>query len=793
MTEETPRSRGRPRGAHTGSGTLRRHADTLLGRAAAVARGMSRPLPALAAFGLLAALFFWQLWAPNAADRHMIGAADGDFVRQFYPYRVFVARTWASGRLPAWNPHQYGGAPAWADPQQAVAYPWRALQVPFAAGGRTLPLWAVELEAVAHVALGAWFAFLLARRLGAGAAGAAVTAIAFGYGGYLTGYPIDQLAVVGSAAWIPAALWALTGGLDAAAAGRRPAAVRFVLLAGAASALSGLAGHPQTAVYGLYLCAAWLAFRAWRSRVPARLAAAVLVSWLGLAAGLAAVQWAPSVELLARSGRALSYQELAAGLKPADVVQMVAPPPARAASGPSGAAEMVWVPLFVGSVTLWLAAWGAVRVRRAWFWLAAAAAGAVMSLGGANPLFPVVVRLVPGLSLFRHQERFAVVFALCGAVAAGLAFDELLRRGPRAAREAGRALLSLAAIVAIVAAALYLSGRPDLAVRSDGLALTALVTAAAGGLLLARAERRVTATALAAGVIALIGLEVFSVNRGRALTPYADPTASDAVLETLVERAREGRVSSEALLPGGPNAASLHALYDVTGDLALRPEVLERLERVPEMVRWRLLGVRFVVSQRAFAPNAPVRELAREGQRALYEVQLPVPPAWVAGSVTAVSDEALAAWAPAPDFDPQAVVLLPSGAVPSPPPAPGPPAAGREARLTGLDPGRAVVEARLPAPGVLVLASPYDPGWRARAVPRPGLQAGAPASASAAGALRPRVEPAYGSLTAVWLPAGEWVVEWTYRPLALHLGVALSGATMLLGAYLWRRSLTRPT
>ncbi|MFN2115593.1 MAG: hypothetical protein ACK2T6_07745, partial [Anaerolineae bacterium] len=150
-----------------------------------------RALAALVAFAALALLLFWQLWAPNATDRLSIGQPDGDFARQFYPYRAFVAGAWGSGQVPVLNPHQYSGTPAWADPQQAVLYPWRVLQAPFALAGRTLPLWAVEAEAIAHVALAAWFTFLLLAALGARAPAAALGGITFGLGGYVTGYPVE--------------------------------------------------------------------------------------------------------------------------------------------------------------------------------------------------------------------------------------------------------------------------------------------------------------------------------------------------------------------------------------------------------------------------------------------------------------------------------------------------------------------------------------------------------------------------------------------------------------------------
>lgn len=233
----------------------------------------------------------------------------GDFARQFYPYRAFAAAAWGSAHPPLWNPHQYAGTPALADPQVAVLYPWRLLQAPFAIGGRRLPLWAVELEAVLHVALGAVLAWALARRLGAPPAAAPFAGIAFGFGGYLTGYPVEQLAVLNTAVWIPATLWALApmagkgggfedrrptesraahrmetsgdGAVDGAGGARRPRRLPPAAAAAGATALAVLAGHPQTLLYALWAGTAWLAWQWTRDTADWRRIGATLVAWIG--------------------------------------------------------------------------------------------------------------------------------------------------------------------------------------------------------------------------------------------------------------------------------------------------------------------------------------------------------------------------------------------------------------------------------------------------------------------------------------------------------------------------------
>jgi hypothetical protein len=728
---------------------------------------------ALLLFAALTAAAFWRLWAPNPADRAMIGAADGDFVRQFYPYRAFVAEAWASGQPPLWNPHQYAGTPAWADPQLAVLYPWRLLQVPLALGPLSLPHWAVQLEALAHVALGAWFAYLLARSLGAGAAGGVLAGLGFGLGGYLTGYPVEQLAVLDTAVWIPASLWALTSALHALGpaeqetpvGGRRPGpapgALRCALAAGVATALSVLAGHPQTALFGLYAAAAWLAWNAVETRRP-RAVGALAGAWLLTAAGLSAAQWLPSLGLLVRSAREISPAEVAAGLPAGDVVQLWLP-----------GVVSHFSPLYVGVVPLVLAGWAAVRLRAALFWLALAAGGWLLALGGGQPAFPVLLRLLPGLGLFRHQERAAVLVSLGLAVAAGLALDALLARGRTGGRGVARAFGILGGASLLGAAILTLRPSAEPAVWADGLALSGLFALAAAAILWLGSRAGAERPEAAAALLALAALDLLGAGEGRALAPWRPVFEADVVVQALRPLARDGRVSSEGRLPGGANAASVWGLYDVTGDSPLRLALVnEAVERWPEIVWWRLLGVRYVVTDREFEPGSPVREMARTDGRALFEVELPAPPAWVPAAARPAPADG---WAPHPGFDPLAEAIMGPRAEPVA-------GASGDAALTGLTNNSLSVEAEMRSAGLLVVSSAFDPGWRAEAVGADGSR------------MPLAVEPAYGLLSAVRLPAGRFTVEWTYRPEEVIVGLVVTVLSLGALAVGWRRwSSPRPS
>ena len=240
---------------------------------------------------LLPLLFFQPLLGLVGARRYL---AEGDFIDQFLAFAGFAVRELAAGRLPLWNPYAYGGAPFWADIQSAVAYPPNLLLYLAAAGvwGR-LPLLALELQVLLHLGLCACFTYLFARRHLGDRGGALLAALCFGLGGYLTGYPMLQLAILEGVTWLPLLLWAIERAAEGeGVAGRRAAADGAGGLVGGAAAdgdaaadagirsttpmarrlrpdprqalalaLILLAGHPQTA---LHLGCIGLAFALWR-------------------------------------------------------------------------------------------------------------------------------------------------------------------------------------------------------------------------------------------------------------------------------------------------------------------------------------------------------------------------------------------------------------------------------------------------------------------------------------------------------------------------------------------------
>src|SRR5205814_4549974 len=135
-------------------------------------------------------------------------------------------------------------------------------------------------------------------------------ALTFTFGGYLISYPAQQPAILESAVWLPLVLLLLDWAAEPV--GRIQRTVAGLALAGAAMALSILAGHPQTFIYVFYTALAYWVFLAsvdarrqteGRGSFLVRRLSAFAVS-IAFAAGIAAVQLLPTLEFTRLSTRA---------------------------------------------------------------------------------------------------------------------------------------------------------------------------------------------------------------------------------------------------------------------------------------------------------------------------------------------------------------------------------------------------------------------------------------------------------------------------------------------------------
>ena len=763
------------------------HPESSKGHALSPRRAALRRAGPYLLLGLLCTVFFWPIWTPIQANRASF--ASGDFSGQFYAYARYQAgRIW-DGQLPLWNPYASAGHPFLADVQSATFYPLRWLSI-LLSGPHDFPYLALEWEAIAHVFLAGAFTYAFAWRLLNDRMAALASAVVFAFGGYLTSYPILQLAILETMAWLPLILLLVDRSLTSPLTSSRNAAT---IGAGLAWGVASLAGHPQTAMHVAYASLIYGAWRGYTARLRAWEIAARLAVFSVAGLGASAAQWIPSLEFMQQSTRSsLSYEALAGGLPLQDVAQMLLP-----------GTTSTWSPLYVGVLPLALAIVSGRRGTRgqAVFWLCMAAGAFLVALGGETFVYGLLYRWLPGFNLFRGQERAAGVasFALAMAAGAGLAAlrcgDSAQRRN-RLRRLLRWTAMGLIAWIAVSFALWHVSRgeSADVAVALDRgvfalvLVVASLAWLSLGGerlkslrppllawlslgherlkwLRLAPLERLkplLRASGWPAIAIALIVFDLFTINGQTDLErrpPEMQARLPDFLAHVQADPDR-ARVDGRGLLGGNwGNLAGLHAADGISP--LLISDYARVRDALPKEREWRLFNVKYVATHDN-ALSAPAELIARniwQGRPLnLFRLPEPAPRAWLVHRVRAVDDSAALRLLADPEFDPIDEALVEQPVVVEDTDA------ESAARIVSYLPERIVIDVDTPADGLLVVSELYFPGWRAAldGVETPILRTNV-------------------ALRGVLVPVGRHRVEMTFEPASVVAGLGIFAATWIAG------------
>jgi hypothetical protein len=724
---------------------------------------------AVAVLIVLWALFFWRFFTPNPVNR--VTFSSGDFTNQFYTFRAFAFRELRAGRIPLWIPCTFCGVPFLADSQTALAYPPVTLSLLAAVGLglKEFPLRWLELEALLHILGAGIFTYGLLRGEVHNRLAALLGAVVYTFSGYLTGYPALQLAVLESGFWLPFGLWAARG-LG------RTGRLRYLVALVAALTFNVLAGHPHTFLFCFYPTLAFYAYHTWRARRRWLPALGQITLVIALTVGLSAIQLLPTAEysrLCTRSS--ISYELSATGFPTQDIAQF-------AVTG----LVSVWQPLYVGILPLALGWLGlaAGRRRDVLFWFGLAIAGLILSCGGNLFGYDLAYLFLPGFSIFRGQEHFAILVSFALSVLAAYGAEVLVRVLRRRDRERLRRTTWLMGALVLVALFFViqveilrnLAGAGEAAAKVSGrLAITALALLGSGFILALR--RRLPRKRLIVGGLAIVVIvfDLFSNNRGLNTAPQQPPYPELPAMEAILADEGLYRIQDDYRLPG--HIACYFGKHELNGISPYKPaRYVQFLDRAPEAVRWKLLGVRYLVSWRGGLVTREGTEvegeqiyqqgevgdpdvtfayrLANDGQRAflIHDVRL------------AGDDDTLYAILSEPDFDPARSVVLfeevPAEASP-----------GEESvSITRYTSSQVELEAELSSAGVLVLGDTLYPGWHAYVDDRP-----AP------------IYEANGAFRAVPLDAGQHTVAFRFEPLSVYLGGGLSALTLIafVGGLVW--------
>lgn len=408
---------------------------------------------------------------------------------QFYPWRHLAADLLRDGLLPLWNPFNGAGTPLLANYQSALLYPpnWVTLVLPLE--------WSMSVIAVVHLWIAGWGMWRLTGRLGVSPLGRGVSVFAFA----LTNYLVARLftfPIITAAAWLPWLAWAALGVL---ATGKRRQAAWLALFA----AMQLLAGHAQTTWYSLTLVgvlALWwtaAALRQPRERGAALVRLIGVGAALALGAGIAALQLAPTAELLAQSQRgggvdaafAMNYS-----YAPARALNWLSPfpfgTPADGSYFTQGAyfedAVYIGVIPLIGAFAA-LSAWARRRTggepvyKSVPFWLIIVIVGFAFALGAHTPIFPFLYEHVPTFDMFQAPVRWHLwtVFGL--SILAGIGVSAWGRGRPtrRWARRALVGAVGAFALLLIGAFALQIESEPLRILMRAMIGLVAFIGAAA--------------------------------------------------------------------------------------------------------------------------------------------------------------------------------------------------------------------------------------------------------------------------------------------------------------------------
>lgn len=724
---------------------------------------MRRHLPFISLWTLLWALFFGVLLLGRAR------LPDSDLSGQFHTFAVFQAQEMWAGRLPLWSPGSYGGFPFAADTQAAVFYLPRWLTILFSGPGG-FSFYALELEGLIHIWLAGLFTYALAFDLTKNRWAGLIAAVAFGLGGYLISYPLLQLALLETIAWLPLVLWLLRRGVM----GELP--LPYLLGAGAILGLAFPAGHPQTFLHISYLAAAYYLFLAIRARWKWRWIGGLGLAVAATAVGLSAAAWLPALHYLAYTTRSdVSYEFVAAGFPLLDYVQLLAP-----------GLFSFWVPMYSGVAVMALALTGWLGRRQAdgeqqaevVFWTAVTLVTAVLSLGDKGIIFELVYHVAPGFSLFRQQERLVGLFSLALALLAAQGLALWLSRDLPNLKD--WANLKIGQRVTAVMLGLFLLVGVILAAVSSGdwvrvLAQQAIFLLAVLLILWLGGGQRWASPAL----VGLLFVDLFLAGRGPLDLQAQPPDVFWPQPEwlPLVQGDQPARVDSAGLFHA--NVGELLGVEEIRGISPLKLQTLSRLETAPNTRRWQLLNVQYVLAEQPpdDANVSPVTAVSHSllpdenFSGALYRFEDALPRAWlVYDPLLAENDEQAFQRVTRPEFDPaKQVVLEEAGEAWTAVSPPGQPPVVQTTRKAANE---LVITAVTDTPGILVISEWDYPGWQAQV---DGQQA-----------TRARANAGF---QAILLPPGAHTINLRFAPLDVYLGIAISLLTLAaagIAAWRWR-------
>ncbi|MGI9253895.1 MAG: hypothetical protein ACR2J8_09120, partial [Thermomicrobiales bacterium] len=678
------------------------------------------------------------------------GTIGGDFSATLLPNFTFLGEQLRGGNLPGWLPYQFSGVSVVG----MVSGSWWYFPVMLIYGLIPDPIVATFCYVLAHLAGIGLLTYALARTMRLGPGGGLVAATAMMFPWFFicsTWCPIFTEV----AFWMPVLLLATERAIQARERGVVP--MGWWALGGLAMSQIIVSWAGQGAYYGVLVFGLFLAWRpllsptdptrAWTRRFLDAAIAGAAISALAVLIGAAGILPRLEANMISTvAGGEINNFAPTTG-------QLPIMNPRRVLNNIVGGLPLAST-FFIGGTTLGLALIAPLIARR-WrylpFFSVSAFLALFFSLPIRTPLHEALYQTVPGFESFQAHisNRMMTVGFLLFAMLAGAAADTLLRWRPSAAAAVAVGATPITAGVIYSAwAGLHYAAMPS--------TMAALAATSALALLAA-----VTPLPRRGQIVAALMVCIFWLPTGQTvaglippqpmenppipLSAYLTATGPAGYLDALPpgtarfagfapDRLPKGgvqrgyRVDIEFAYPVGilaNNRGTLFHLDDAQGYYPSQPlryaRLIDALNGQPQEYHelnllesglgspiLDLLGVRFLI----VPPDAPgipgFTEVFADGEGRVLENPEAFPRAWLVHDARVMSGEdALAALASG-EVDARAAALV-EAPVTGLAPATGP----ESVEIVSYEPNRVALRVSATAPGLLVLADSFDPGWTA--------------------------------------------------------------------------------
>jgi len=746
--------------------------------------------------------FFWRIllttdtWMP---------AGGGDLAPFLYPTYRFAAEQLRQGVIPLWNPHLYSGAPFAADIQSGLFYPINLLLF------LLIPNFSYEwLEYLAlfHFWLAGFTMYLCLRRLSINRPlsppAALAGALAFQFSDLFIVH-FGNLNMIAVAAWLPLIFWLFHRSL-------RQKSFGLAAASGAVLAIATLAGHIQITLFILLTLGLYSIFNfefsifsrnrplpmLKRSKIIEMLRPfLLLLTVLLVMIGLSALLLLPAYEMSQYTPRAeLPYQEAARySLHPAQMVGLLIPDYfGRDPALHWGPWERVETG-YIGILPLLLAIIGGLlyRHRQKIFFAGLAVIALLLAMGGYSLLHGWLYAIVPAFDQLRAPARFVLLLDFGLAVLAAFGVERLLQLQKNSLHEKFKVQIkqflkiaswSLGGLIVVAAPLSYYAmlvtqdRNPVIFNRAtaaaSGVATFAFFTIAALTVLHLIHHQRLRGWAAGIAIYAVIVLDLFSLG-ANVDTGHTNPTTGFEHPEAITFLKNDPglyrvEVTTDVWHLWQPNTALLHGLDDAWGiynPLALADTSLYWQGAPPRNSgRYNFLGIKYIIASKAGAPADGTIIPVFDGdptvniylnQSALARLQ------FVGQTVIMPNQDAVWTAIRADMFNPAEVVLLEQNQPPNTPPLPLETQPTSTLAIAEYGTNTVTVAVETDQAGYLVLSDAWYPGWQATVDGRP--------------------EPVYRAnyaFRAVYVPAGDHTVRFTFEPLWWKIGLGVSGITLLV-------------